>query len=702
MIGDKPQKIIPPSKNVGLEYMQKLFMQTEQRLIAEITRKRNQGYVDYAEHATLRRVQQILRDMVDESEQYVPKLVSYPFLTGKGTFKGYASAEEIIQRTDEETRRLIEQLSDNLLGEITEAAATVYQSSANMIAAQNALKAAENGIPAIGRLHPDIYRKNVLAGVISTTATGAGPLRSVEAVVKQLEQEGLPAFIDRAGRKWSLRDYGNMATRTTFRQAQTAAELSKDDHDLYEVLRHPAPCRVCAIYSGRVYSKSGTNPNYPSLAQAFGKVDPAGPDVLSNTYLNIHPSCLCTITRYTEKGKTDEQIQRMRDKSSFEKNPPKGDPRTKKEIEAYRQKEKNRRILRDEIKEWEKMREALGDKVPATFATFQKHKRLNDDKYKAWKDLMRGQNPPKPSKAPKPPKPPTAPTAPKPPTAKAATAIGKASSIEEANSAGTNIIRQAYENHRIENNTRSVPLAEMPDNVKILNANYGKMSVETANEFNSTLSGLINDFDTPLQEVRVMTSAEHLAAQDAFAFVRHNYSSDGAIMVINPIKCKNIEDLKKRIADLSDAGYCIKIDDVQKAGQYVATHEFAHTILNLHDSLSDKRNFVGADYAKVRSARKEIERIYSRYMKEVEQLTKTAKDVELQVILETDIEKTKQLEKAYFEADAALSAKKLSDYSLVNVDEFMAEAFTNERIGSQSNPYGREVMEVVKKYFGRR
>lgn len=702
MIGDKPQKIIPPSKNVGLEYMQKLFMQTEQRLIAEITRKRNQGYVDYAEHATLRRVQQILRDMVDESEQYVPKLVSYPFLTGKGTFKGYASAEEIIQRTDEETRRLIEQLSDNLLGEITEAAATVYQSSANMIAAQNALKAAENGIPAIGRLHPDIYRKNVLAGVISTTATGAGPLRSVEAVVKQLEQEGLPAFIDRAGRKWSLRDYGNMATRTTFRQAQTAAELSQDDHDLYEVLRHPAPCRVCAIYSGRVYSKSGTNPNYPSLAQAFGKVDPVGPDVLSNTYLNIHPNCLCTLTKYTEKGKTDEQIQRMRDKSSFEKNPPKGDPRTKKEIEAYRTKEKNRRILRDEIKEWEKMREALGNKVPATFATFQKHKRLNDDKYKAWKDLMRGQNPPKPSKAPKPPKPPTAPTAPKPPTAKAATAIGKASSIEEANSAGTNIIRQAYENHRIENNTRSVPLAEMPDNVKILNANYGKMSVETANEFNSTLSGLINDFDTPLQEVRVMTSAEHLAAQDAFAFVRHNYSSDGAIMVINPIKCKNIEDLKKRIADLSDAGYCIKIDDVQKAGQYVATHEFAHTILNLHDSLSDKRNFVGADYAKVRSARKEIERIYSRYMKEVEQLTKTAKDVELQVILETDIEKAKQLEKAYFEADAALSAKKLSDYSLVNVDEFMAEAFTNERIGSQSNPYGREVMEVLKKYFGRR
>ena len=124
MIGDKPQKIIPPSGNVAAEFMQKLFFQTEQRIIAEITRKRNQGFVDYSEHATLRRVQQILRDMVDDSEKYVPQMMAYPFLTGKGTFKGYGSAEEIIHRTDAETRRLIEQLSDNLLGEITEAAAT--------------------------------------------------------------------------------------------------------------------------------------------------------------------------------------------------------------------------------------------------------------------------------------------------------------------------------------------------------------------------------------------------------------------------------------------------------------------------------------------------------------------------------------------------------------------------------------------------
>lgn len=89
-------------------------------------------------------------------------------------------------------------------------------------------------------------------------------------------------------------------------------------------------------------------------------------------------------------------------------------------------------------------------------------------------------------------------------------------------------------------------------------------------------------------------------------------------------------------------------------------------------------------------------------MKEVETLTKTAKDIELQVISEPDLEKAMQLKQMYGEAGAALKEKKLSDYSLVNADEFMAEAFTNERIGNRSNPYGREVMQILTKYFGRR
>jgi hypothetical protein len=132
-----------------------------------------------------------------------------------------------------------------------------------------------------------------------------------------------------------------------------------------------------------VYSKSGTNPDYPPLAAAFGKIDPAGPDDLTNTYLNIHPNCLHSLMKYTTIGKTDEQIQKDKDFSSFEKNPITHDPRTKKQIEAYRKKETNRRKYIDDYKQWKKYKAAFGKKIP-DFETFRAHKLKDDDKYKEW------------------------------------------------------------------------------------------------------------------------------------------------------------------------------------------------------------------------------------------------------------------------------------------------------------------------------
>jgi hypothetical protein len=61
---------------------------------------------------------------------------------------------------------------------------------------------------------------------------------------------------------------------------------------LYQIVKIGSTCPLCAVYEGRVYSKSGTDPHYPPLARAFGKIDPAGSDDLSNTFLNIHPNCL--------------------------------------------------------------------------------------------------------------------------------------------------------------------------------------------------------------------------------------------------------------------------------------------------------------------------------------------------------------------------------------------------------------------------
>ena len=222
------------------------------------------------------------------------------------------------------------------------------------------------------------------------------------------------------------------------------------------------------------------------------------------------------------------------------------------------------------------------------------------------------------------------------------------------------------------------------------------MSVDSASTFNNTISELANEYDTPLQKIRVMTKDEFAYKNSSFAFVSHDYSVDSAELVINPVKCGDVEKLNARIKELSQKGYCANIaDDV--AGKYVATHEFAHTLLNIEQPLNNSRNWLNADYGKIRNARKEINVVYKEYMDEVQRLTTIKKKHELE-FLETASEsawaKTHEFTKA-------LKEVKISNYSLESVDEFMAEAFVNEKIGISSNKYAKEVVEILNKYFKR-
>jgi len=363
-----PVKLVPPSRNAAAEQLMKLFAQTEQKLIAEITRKRAAGYVDYAETAALRRVRETMQKMVDESAKYVPLAIEKEFYKGEKHAAGYKNARQVV--TPGRTRAA-EILTDNLLGQIQEMAG-------------NALADATAKMQLIGRPEADIFRTLGLRTASQNVAIGASGMGGVEAMARALEASGITAFVDKAGRPWSLRAYGNMAVRTTVKQAQVSAVLTEDDHDLYQIVRHNAPCRLCATYSGRVYSKSGTNPHYPPLAMAFGKIDLAGPNDLSNSFLNIHPNCLCSIQKYTEAGKTEKQIEQMREASSFAKHPADVDPRTQKEIESYRRKERNRAELMGVYHEWERMREQGVAGVPTSFNRFWDEYKKDSPLYNRW------------------------------------------------------------------------------------------------------------------------------------------------------------------------------------------------------------------------------------------------------------------------------------------------------------------------------
>ena len=265
----------------------------------------------------------------------------------------------------------------------------------------------------------------------------------------------------------------------------------------------------------------------------------------------------------------------------------------------------------------------------------------------------------------------------------------------DINVSGSQMLGDAYEKHRMKNNLRSVPYDELGDGASdIVYANYGKLSVESAEMFNETLASLSNEYDTPLQKIRTMTKNEYAFKNSSFAFVSHDYTVDSAELVINPAKCQNLDELTDRIKDLSKRGYCVKISD-EVAGKYIATHEFAHTLINLEQPLKNSTNWLGADYGKIKKARKEIASVYEEYMAEVKALTAAKKKAEFMAI--TDISEANWENAA--KAIEALNTVKLSEYSLESADEFLAEAFANEKIGTTSNKYSRQVVGILDKYF---
>lgn len=365
-----PSRIRPRKITNPLEYLRYVYLKAEQDVVNEILRKREQGYVDYAETAALSRIQTTLQGMIDASWQYVPIMIEKEFYGANTMRQGYENANSLVSITSGQ-RVLMEQLTDNLMGDIIESSTNAYNNS--------------RALYRLARMSDDELRKAALESTIYGEAIGKNAITTSVTMESTLRSKGVTGFVDKAGRHWSLKDYCNMATRTTQHQAEVAAILSMDEHDLYQITSIGSTCPICAPLEGRVYSKSGTNPNYPPLSLAFGKIDPNGSDDLSNTFLCIHPNCLHALAPYTESGKTDKQIEKIRNFSNPETNPIDIDPRSKRQKREYEEKTRNRAKLLADMRQFKEYKSVLGGKMTSSFERFRDIKVNNPEKWKMLK-----------------------------------------------------------------------------------------------------------------------------------------------------------------------------------------------------------------------------------------------------------------------------------------------------------------------------
>lgn len=235
----------------------------------------------------------------------------------------------------------------------------------------------------IGRREADVVRQQTLRSVALNEATGSGMVNAQKDLITNLLDKGLVCFVDRGGRQWTLGNYCNMAVRTTSAQASNVGEIFDDpEQDLYIIVDRKSTCPICAKYEGRVYSRSGTNPNYPPLKDAFSKIDPNGTDDIENTYLSIHPNCRHTIAKWVERAHTPEQIEAYRKYSNPATNPYSNDPRSQAEIKRYKERERVMGLEAASEREYRKLMQYIPVSELGSWITFHKHFLKKDTKYK--------------------------------------------------------------------------------------------------------------------------------------------------------------------------------------------------------------------------------------------------------------------------------------------------------------------------------
>ncbi|MGC9536581.1 phage minor capsid protein [Streptomyces sp. UG1] len=157
----------------------------------------------------------------------------------------------------------------------------------------------------------------IVAEVTATPLLGTGTRRqATQDAMRRFADEGIRAFVDRAGRRWQLTSYAEMAVRTSVGRAATEAHmrtLSTAGIDLVIVSDAPRECPLCRPWEGRVLTIGG--PDGERVVEVEHAIDDgrmipvrvAGSlDEARRAGLQ-HPNCRHSVSAYTPGLTTVEQ-----------------------------------------------------------------------------------------------------------------------------------------------------------------------------------------------------------------------------------------------------------------------------------------------------------------------------------------------------------------------------------------------------------
>ena len=339
------------------------YQKAQKKLVEIIKRKQTYGSATAYERSLLRQIQKELKKLKKSSKALVEQLVKENYKTGLQSL-----IDDLLQ--------------DNTAPKLFNMFSGLNTSQIELIT-QNANIDLNKSINIVGRRMQDAVREAGIEATAEKLTTGQTIREMQKNLQDKLKQQNLIAVEYANGTKMPIEKYAETVARSTTAETQNKAKVIQGQdwgYDLVRFTEHSPTCGVCSMYQGRVYAltKEAANGKYKGSKGQALHFPYLYDTALISGYSTIHPNCRHRLSVLPAGAYTAAEMEEFSRKSMQ----PFEDMRSDKERKAYAQEQAVKRKRNESRKQYEKIKTALPNDAPKTFAAFVKMKSAKSERYK--------------------------------------------------------------------------------------------------------------------------------------------------------------------------------------------------------------------------------------------------------------------------------------------------------------------------------
>ena len=339
------------------------YQKAQKKLVEIIKRKQAYGSAAAYERSLLRQVQKELKKLKKSSKALVEQLIKENYKTGLQNL-----IDDLLK--DNTAPRLFNMFSELNISQIE-------------LITQNANIDLNKAINIVGRRVQDAVREAGVEATAEKLTTGQTIREMQKNLQDKLKQQNLIAVEYANGTKMPIEKYAETVARSTTAETQNKAKVIQGQdwgYDLVRFTEHSPTCGVCSMYQGRVYAltKEAANGKYKGSKGQALHFPYLYDTALISGYSTIHPNCRHRLSVLPAGAYTAAEMEEFSRKSMQ----PFEDMRSDKERKAYAQEQAVKRKRNESRKQYEKIKTALPNDAPKTFAAFVKMKSAKSERYK--------------------------------------------------------------------------------------------------------------------------------------------------------------------------------------------------------------------------------------------------------------------------------------------------------------------------------